>query len=303
MVMRRTHTYLLLAILLTASLLSTNGCDPTVDVLRPSDRYRYSLFGALNVAADTQVIRVDPIGTPTQVGVSPGLDVSVVLRNLDSGEEIPLRDSLTAMTADTLRMYNFWTTDPIRPGTSYEVAVMNDSTDLTTATTTTPVQAPDLTVRLPIRVPCDRSPRFQEDLIANNSFEVKARNVDHIAAAITHYPIIYPRGGDTLRTWVPRDHYDKVTDEGNRFSIYVFYLPDLRSVNPGSSADCSASSDFFRSAARMVVAAGGPQWPAWRNASLNDLARPNQFSNVEGGHGFVGGVYTDTVRVPIYSRQ
>lgn len=281
-------------------LLLMPGCDPSVNVLQPSDQYRYSLFGALNVAADTQVIRVDPIGTQTPVGVSEDLDAAVVLRNLKSGTEIRLRDSLTTVAAGTTRVYNFWTTHPIQPGTSYQVAVRRDSLDLTSATTTTPMQAPELTVGSSIKLPCDTRPRFQDGLIAANSFEVVAHNSEHIAAAITHYPLLYPQGEDTLRTWVARDNYDDVMNEGDRFSISVFYLPELRGLNPESSSTCPPRSYFFRSAARMVVAAGGPRWPAWRGASLNDLARPDQFSNVEGGHGFVGGVYTDTIDIPIY---
>ncbi|WP_240315782.1 hypothetical protein [Salinibacter ruber] len=53
---------------------------------------------------------------------------------------------------------------------------------------------------------------------------------------------------------------------------------------------------FVRPRAQVAVTAGGP---GWRDVSLNDIARPDTFTNVEGGHGFVGGVYSDTIQIPI----
>lgn len=64
MAVHQIRTSLLLPMALTAGLFSIAGCDPSVTVVNPSDQYHYSLFGALNVAADTQVVRVDPIQVP-----------------------------------------------------------------------------------------------------------------------------------------------------------------------------------------------------------------------------------------------
>jgi hypothetical protein len=287
-----------------AVLLLVPGCDPAVDVLDPSERYQYSLFGVLDVAADTQVIRVDPLGMSSQVGTSADFDAAVVLRNLSSGEEILLEDSLTTVDADSTQFHNFWTTHPIQPATQYQVVVRTENSAPTTATTTTPAQAPDLEVGQPIYMPCTFPSPIVQDRRAENTFVVLARNVPHIAAATIEYPILEPVGDDTLRTWPSSDHYDKVADEGNRFTISVFYREELVRFHPdpsGGSAECPESY-FFRPAARLIVAAGGPQWPEWQSASQDDLARPDSFSNVEGGHGFVGGVYTDTIRIPFAER-
>jgi hypothetical protein len=277
-----------------------------VDLLDPSEQYRYSLYGVLDVAADTQVIRVDPLGSPVEVGASPTFDATVTLRNLKSGETIPLQDSLTTLDAGSTQAHNFWTTRPIQPGTQYQVAVSKDNTVLTSATTTTPTQAPTLTVGQPIYLPCAfPSVRNPDPSPSANTFIVFAQNAPHIAAATIQYPILEPLGEDSLRTWPAMDHNDEVTDEGNRFRIAIFYRQELVRFHPdppANSLECPTEEYFFRPNARLIVSAGGPQWPEWRGASIDSLARPNTFSNVEGGHGFVGSVYTDTIQVPFADR-
>lgn len=287
-----------------AVLLLVPGCDPAVDVLDPSERYRYSLFGVLDVAADTQVIRVDPLGTPSQVGAAQDVDAAVVLRNLSSGEEIPLQDSLTTVNAGSTQVPNFWTTHPIQPATQYQVVVRTENSAATTATTTTPAQAPDFEIGQPIYMPCTFPTPIIPNRRSENTFVVFARNVPHIAAATIEYPVLEPVGDDTLRTWPSSDHYDQVARDGNRFRISVFYRRELVELHPEPSTGAVECPEayFFRPAARLIVAAGGPQWPEWQNASQDDLARPDSFSNVQGGHGFVGGVYTDTIRVPFAER-
>ncbi len=288
-----------------ATLLLFPGCDTTVDVLQPSDQYRYSLYGVLDVAADTQVIRVDPLSSPNAPGASSSVDAAVVLQNLESGEEISLQDSLTILDADSTTAHNFWTTHPIQPSTKYRIAVKKENTVLTTGTTTTPAQAPSLNVGQPILLPCTYPTPTIPDRQSENTFVVFARGAPQIAAAIIQYPILQPSGEDTLRTWVSSNHYDKVSDEGDRFKISVFYRDELISLHPdppSGSPVCPGESYFFRPAARMIVSAGGPQWPEWQSASIDSLARPDLYSNVQGGHGFVGGIYTDTLRVPFAER-
>lgn len=296
----------LMLVLPVAVLLLVPGCDPSVNLLEPSDQYRYSLYGVLDVAADTQVIRVDRLGSSVEIGAAPGRDVTLALRNLQSGTEIPLQDSLTTVAADSTQFQNFWTDYPIQPGTQYRVVVRSEDDVLTSATTTTPSQPPVLEVGNPILKPCTFPSPYRGDREAENTFVVLAREVPSIALATIEYPIIQGEDQDTTRTWIPSNHYDKVTDEGSRFKISVFYRDELVSIHPdppnSGSPECPDESDFFRPAARMIVAAGGPEWPDWRGVSLDQIARPDTFSNVQGGHGFVGGIYTDTIQVPFADR-
>lgn len=284
------------------------GCgDPSVDILQPSDQFQFSLFGALDVAADTQVIRVEPLGDSTQVGAPRDLDATVLLENLDSGEQISLRDSLTTFGAEPIAVHNLWTTHPIRPSTSYRIVVRSGGASVTTATTTTPSRPPTLShTAFPdtaLFLPCVFPENPNNEARDANSFTVTAQDVDRIAGAEVIYPLRTPP------STAPRifDHLEGVEQNEDLFNISVFYRRDLVRANPTpppppAMRDCASPSDFQRPYAQVIVAAGGPDWPDWRGLPLDQIARPDSFSNVDGGNGFIGAVYSDTVEVPVANR-
>lgn len=293
----------------TLALLSLPGCDPEVDVLRPSEQHRYSLFGALDVAADTQVIRVDPIYDTTQVGAPSELPVNVVLENLDTGEQVLLHDSLTTLPQGdrTIQVHNFWTSHPIQTSTSYRVAVREDGATITSATTTTPSGKPALDHDNAFLLPCifpdqcgDNSENIEE-----NTFRITVQNVQHVAGVNVIYPITRALPGDTLRLRHEFSYYAAVEDKGSFFEVPIFYRPELVDIDPGTAPvqTCASRTDFTHPYALVAIAAGGPTWPEhWRGEPLDLVAQPDTFSNVRGGHGFVGGVYSDTIKVPIADR-
>lgn len=293
-------------VLLSVGLLLLSACDPTVDVLRPSEQYQFSLYGALNVAADTQAIRVGPIDDSLEIGAPPTLNVSVLLENLDTGERVSLHDSLTKLGANDVQVHNYWTTHSIQPSTSYRVSVLRAGDPVTTATTTTPARAPELSHNNAFLLPCVfPGPFDQNQRRDENTFVVEARNVEHIAAANVTYFITYRSSEGILRTVNTYSHYSAVEDKGSLFEIPIFYRSDLVDLNPnpGPVPQCASIEELTHPYARVVVASGGPKWPEdWRGLPLGQIANRDAFSNVQGGHGFVGGVYSDTIRVPVDRR-
>jgi hypothetical protein len=288
-------------------LVCVTGCDTGVDVLQPSDEFRFSLFGALDVAKDTQVVRVEPIGDTTRIGAPEEIDAQVVLENLDTGTQVSMRDSFATVGGGIGQVHNFWTTHSLRPGTSYQIRVEEEGTAVTTATTTTPeqppelVHAPDSTDDRAFRLPC-RLDNRGEPLEIQNTFSFRVFGASSVAAVKVLYTI--DRAGQDRPVTRQFDWLERVRKRTNDpgFRIPVFYGRDLATLKQRGRG-CLARSQFARPFARATVTAGGPDWPDWGGASLNDLARPDTFSNVSGGHGFVGGVYTDTVRIPIQVRE
>ncbi len=302
---------LLLAAITAAGLLLVGGCeDPTVDVLQPNDQFQFSLFGTLNVAADTQVIRVEPLDDSMQVGAPRDLNASIVLENRDTGEEIRLHDSLATFGTEPILVHNFWTTHSIQPSTTYRVVVLREGTPVTTATTQTPANPPLLAhTAIPdtaLKLPCTFSDNPNIELRSENSFKITVQDVHRIAAVGVTYPIpnAPPR---TPRTF---NHYENVEESDEEgLIVSVFYRPDLVDLNPNPpppprmQPECASQSDFARPSVKVEVAAGGPDWPEWRDVPLNEIARPDTFSNVQNGHGFVGGTYSDTIEVPVIARE
>lgn len=297
----------ILAAVLVTILLLTPGCDTQVDILDPSDQYRFSLFGALNVAADTQVIRVEPLADAMQIGAPRQFDGTVLLENMENETQVTMRDSFAMVGTRDVHVHNFWTTHSIQPSTSYRVTVRSDGEPVTTATTTTPTHPPELTHDGGFILPCLFPRGTNDERRAQNTFVVRARNIEHLASANVIYPITYRTNQGPLRTRNVFSHYDTVQDEGEFFDIYVFYRPDLADLNPdpppGPRQECAGRREFTHPYALVSVAAGGPNWPDdWRGLPVDEIASTNSFSNVQGGHGFVAGVYSDTIRVPIQDR-
>lgn len=295
--------------LLTASLLTilfvTVSCDPTVDILEPSDQYQFSLFGVLNVAADTQMVRVEPIGDSTQIGAPENINANVFLQNEESGQQVSMRDSFVTVGGSSKRVHNFWTTHRLRSGTSYKIAVIRNGEPVTTATTVTPARPPRLVYDSTFYLPCTTE-RNQVEQRAENTFVVEAHDVEHIAAANVIYPVTYNFGEGPVHVRETFSHYDDVQDKNAYFRIPIFYRRPLIEINPesrlGVDENCIAREDFTNDYALVAVSAAGPNWPDWRGVSINEIARPNSYSNVEGGHGFVAGIYSDTIQVPILDR-
>lgn len=286
------------AAVLTAMLI-LGGCDPSVTVLNPSDQYRFSLFGTLNVSADTQVIRVEPLGDTTQVGAPEDLNATVLLENVRTGTQAAFTDSFESVGEGSARFHNFRTTHSIQPDTKYRVSVLVDGEPVTMATTTTPARPPTLRHRpraaddAPFLLPCRTDP-LGELIESENTFTVRASAVESIAGVTVRYPIT-----PSIRV----NHYEDVEYvEEDLYRISVFYGRDLSLDTPQGEV-CPTRSQFARSHAVVEVTAGGPGWPDWRDAPLNEIARPDTFTNVQGGHGFVGGIYSDTIHVPIRQRE
>lgn len=264
-----------------------SGCDTSVEPFTENGEYHYSVFGILNPPQDTQWVRVEPIAPTTAEGVSSDLDVTVTLENLDTGQEWTLRDSLMEVFRDEFQ-HNFWTEAPIDASTSYRLTVRGPGEKRTRATTTTPTGPPTISIEDPIVLPCVTP---QEA----NRFQIQLTDVEELASLQVHYfqSVFGPK--EIFRL----DHYEDARQTNRGYSAFVNYFEDLQTARQLPESSCMADS------AKVVAAAGGPDWPAWaqyQEATLPQLARPDSFTNVEGGHGLLSGVHTDTVEVPVNER-
>lgn len=309
MAFRRQYILSGMAAVLSALVLIA-GCDPSVDLVKPSAQYQFSLFGTLNVTADTQVIRVEPIGDTTQIGAPATIDAEVRLTNVETGTQVALNDSFAVVGGGIAQVHNFWTTDSIQPGTTYQVSVRVGGEVVTTATTATPARPPtllhnpDMGADQPFVLPCVYDGQGLPTSF-RNTFSMRITDLENVAGLQVRYPLNLP-GSETETAVLTRfDHYDDVEydDEEELYRASVFYGRDLVNIPDIAQQQCPTQSQFEESHAEVTVTAGGPDWPDWQDASINDIARPDTFTNVQGGHGFVGGIYSDTIRIPIQSRE
>jgi len=259
------------------------GCDATIETIEPDERYNYSVFGYLDVAADTQWIRVDDINDGEVQGIARDFNAQVRLTNTSSGRGVMLRDSLT-LVSGRLEVFNFWTTEPIEPSTTYRVEVLEDGEVKTEATTTTP---PD---QIAYRTYFRRAPSpFYFDLLV--------ASVPRLAGARLVLEAENACVDDALTTTVASDAF-----------------PLSREYLPGTFQVRFRWADALRVAAReecaqlvsdnidITLTSAGPDWPEL--ASINaldtrELVLPDRISNVTGGHGYVGGIVTKRLTVNV----
>lgn len=265
------------------------GCDTSVQAVVPSDRYHYSVFGVLNPVEDTQWVRVEPLAASTSAGAPSTLDVTVTLEKLSNGRTWTLRDSLMEVFEGEPQ-HNFWTTATIEPGTSYRLTVANSDGDTTQAQTTTPSAPPEVTPLGPIRLPC-------LDTDGANTFDVRVDGSKELAGLKVRY---FQNFRGVPLTFLFDSYADAERRDDTVYTATVNYLEDLRTTNQTRSRQCIADS------AHVIAAAGGPDWPEWaryNDASISEVARPDSFSNVKGGHGMFSGVYTSRATVSVEERN
>ena len=279
------------AVVVTALLVA--GCDTSVQTFVPRDGRHFSIFGALDVAADTQYIRVEPLADSMQVGSPAEIDATVTLEHLGSGQIITLRDSFMEVHAGDF-VHNFWTTAPIEPGARYRLRVRRSDGATSQATTTLPTAPPEIAHSNTFLLPC-------ADASAQNTFTVTIRGVDnrHLAALWVIYTIPDERTNGIRRARF--DHFNGASYQGNYYEAFINYQADLEET-PFVGDIMTPCTNPAPLRAQVVAAAGSPNWPNFGNASLDEIARPDTFSNVQNGHGLLVGVYSDTITVPTRPR-
>ncbi|MDX1741802.1 MAG: hypothetical protein R3178_10930, partial [Rhodothermales bacterium] len=123
-------------LLLLPLLIITWGCDDSVNPFVESDRY-FSVFGALDMKADTQYVRVIPLDTSLVVSEQEPIDARVFLTDLNVGSTVEWTDSLFVFR-DGSRGHVFYSPLRIQPEHRYRLEVVRSDGAASVAETTVP---------------------------------------------------------------------------------------------------------------------------------------------------------------------
>lgn len=244
----------------------TAGCDETFSPIQPSE-LRLSVFGYLDVSADTQWIRVMPI-RPVALTSPDVLRATVSIENLETGRVIELRDSLFRLSApnpidfDGFFIHNFWTTEPIDTAATFRFSATLEGGEPSEAIVTTPA---DYDVEVWI------GQRRSRDLM-------RLTGVKHVAFAgvITKYFGGCERGFHRSVKRIPETNSDE-------HSI---------TIGAGSPLSLSCGRPFKIDKVELWIAVSGSEWPSGLENSIGALGLPDMPSNISNSVGFLGGVLT-----------
>lgn len=272
----------ILALLAVPTILTS--CDTTFEPLQENDQYHFSVYGYLDVSADTQWVRVTPVRDQLRPTGEP-LDATVTLENLSNGETIVMNDSLIQILGETVPVV--WTTEKIEPDTPYELHIQGKQQQESLASTHTPEEIPTPLV----------------DLSPGSSSRPHAVFVE-VPGTLVDVRAIYclREHGDSEEEFVifsiPIGEHRFRTSEGypNRYRVefrgIANYLLDRVLLTPPESL--SDRYEYFPRQAKVYTS--NDSWPDFASLDQFEQELPEGVtSNVVGGVGFLGGLLSKTV--------
>lgn len=268
------------AALILLVILYLAGCDNTFKPLQQNDQYAFSMYGTLDLHADTQWVRVMPIGE-SLIPTNPESNNTVVTLTREStGETTILNDSLFVFGGNAY-VWNYWTSMPLQPNEEYILCA----------------EAPDgrqSTAHVMV-------PSFLALPLVNYSEEsdvavITGSSVDPLVMLDTRFKVeVITEVGPAPEMELVFSHLDGVyVDQNGKFSftMEVTYSVAIRleGVRPG---------EFIIKSKELLIATGSEDWPDLSDLNEEGIVLPDVVSNVENGTGFVAGIALR--RVPLKS--
>lgn len=250
--------------------MATTACDDSFSPIEASD-LQFSVFGYLDVSADTQWIRVMPI-RPLAVTEPAAWDATVTLEHVGTGRIIALRDSLFRFTppnsqvgSEGIHLHNFWTAEPIEPGATYRFLARRDGEEPSEAVVPVP---PAYEVEVWLGQPRTT----QRNLL-------RLGGLKHVGLLISEIRF-YDSCGESVarhRISIPPTDSDEHFIPLEGFSAF---------------RGCGAPQIEER---EIFIVGSGAEWPSGAEYSAGGLAVTDAPSNISNSIGFLGGVLTRRV--------
>ena len=263
-----------LILLTLVAVVALSGCDDSFSPIEPSD-VLFSIFGYLDVSADTQWIRVMPV-RPLAVTEPEPSDAAVTLEHLGTGETIALRDSRfrfeppnSEIGSEGIFLHNFWTTEPMEPGATYRFTARREGEEPSEAMITLP---PEYDVEVWLGQPRTS----QRNLL-------RLAGLPHVGLVMLDVHFF-----DGCGDLVGRFSLRPPGTEGNEHFVPI----DAGSVYRGCGSPQIEKQEFF-------IVGSRAEWPSGSEYSAGGLSVPDAPSNISNSIGFLGGVLTR--RVPYES--
>lgn len=242
--------------------LALAACEAPLDPLLPTDA-RYSLSGYLDASADSQWIRVEPLGSVIESSPAEPLDVVVTLAPVGGGVPDTLAQSVRQTVTGPAHL--FGARARVEPGQTYRVEVRADDG----AVTATAVTVPDSTVVVDVQPGPNNCPVF-----------VFAEGAERLADVQARYVVRDVTGRVRSYRFTHLAAIERVSEEAYQAEVYS---------GDDTSRMSLASADEIVSA-EIVVAVASAEWPETVGLTLE--AAIGYTGAVQNGFGFVGGVIT-----------
>lgn len=254
--------------LLLSTIFLITACNESFSPLKENDAMVFSMVGVLDINADTQWVRVMPIGKsllPTDT-TSNGTVVRMIRES--TGDVTIMNDSLFQFNQDAY-VWNYWTDVPVRPEEYYTIVAESQEGEQSIVTIKTPSIAPMPEVEFN-----ERFERIQVSGVVTDTLVVLESR--YLVQPITDM-------GCSQEMEVVISHMDQVVVRGEN----QYYLTVENSL--ALSQEVGVNSMIINRRALVVISATD-DWPDGTSLTENEMALPDIISNVQNGTGVVAGI-------------
>jgi len=267
-------------------LFTTVACDSEINPI-VSTEMGYSIYGHLDPAADTQWIRVAPFRSSILSTPDP-VDAMVTIEEMETGRTIQLIPTPFTQRSgnfnDTLYAYNFRTTEPIDPHSTYRITALRSDGRTSSSVALTP---PDFR-SYPITIGNSRSSSVPSYV----RFYVPAGA--HVAMVLTvmylrEFDKMAPYQGDSCPALLRYNYLPSQPPlpEGGEYQVDIRPVePTFTDINGEGRTPCVT----FGFGIRIILS--GEEWPFDPGF---DVSHINAVNKVENGIGFFGGVLSQEI--------
>lgn len=248
------------------------SCDENFEPRQENTSYFFSIYGYLDAMLDTQWVRLTPVRDNFDPDTDQ-IDVNVVIRNIETGEEVAMNDSL--FNPNSLVAYwNFWTTMSIEPEQTYEIVATNNEREQSRVVVTIPKDYP---------TPINAINRDGEVLLikgVKNVAEVSAIYLVKDTFFNKKYIFSYSHIEDSTRSF----------EDPSEVPFKLDYERDLNLISREFP-----ETEWLIEKQQLNVVSAGPEWINFYELDDDIYTLPEGVSNVENGVGFLLGTISKTV--------
>jgi hypothetical protein len=253
--------------LIACILIFIDACDNTFEPFQENNQYVFSMYGTIDLHADTQWVRVMPVGQTLLVEETEPMDATVELTRNSTGQTVTMRDSLFQFATDAFA-WNYWVPITLHPDEAYTVTAKNSDNEESKVI----IQTPSV---LPVPEVVEYFEDEDRGIITGSSkdslvvLEVRYRVQNLLCGPEVEIVISFVNGIDHSQ----EDYRVNMSNAGRIASRFGVLLGNYR-VN----------------SRKFVVVSVSEDWPDLAEYSDDEIVLPNVATNVENGTGFVPGI-------------
>ncbi|MGM0588046.1 MAG: hypothetical protein ACQETE_06520 [Bacteroidota bacterium] len=247
------------------------GCDTSFNPIMDDHKLNFSMYGTLDLHADTQWVRVMPLADqliPRDIAES---EVTVTLQNLETGEQTQLEDTLRTFP-NGAHVLNYMTTQDLSPNTTYLVRAEDSKGASCSAEVTVPSS-----LDMPL---VDYNQQEQKGTIRGVSEEPLVVANLHAVVQIASELGAGPEQDVNISFLYQIDQEEDLS--------YQFFVDLYGSLS--KHLELNASNFVLVNDKQLTIATGSDDWPTYDELTKQEIHFPNFVSNVEGGVGYVAGI-------------